>query len=81
MIEKGTKEFEFWGDIYKFKSKYTPPQDDIQFFIDMWNEGKAIVEKYKDDQALYALAYDTVMSIANVLNNEIMKNKRGFTLN
>lgn len=75
-IEKGSKEFEFWADIYRYKSKFTPPQDTADYFAQLTAEGKELRDKYVGDAILFTLAQNILIDIWNVLDVEVM-NKRG----
>lgn len=47
-IEKGSDEWQFFQDFWKFRQKYYIPDNEEDWIVEMMNAGEMIIEKYKN---------------------------------
>ena len=47
-LEKGSDEWQFFQDFWKFRQKYYDPDNKEEWIVEMMNAGEMIIEKYKN---------------------------------
>ena len=47
-LEKGSEEWQFFQDLWKFRQKYYIPDNEEDWIVEMMHAGEEIIEKYKN---------------------------------
>lgn len=47
-LEKGSAEWQFFQDFWRFRQKYYEPEEPDEWFEEMTNKSSVLYEKYKD---------------------------------
>ena len=47
-LDKGTPEWQFFQDFWKFRQKYYSPDNNEEWIVEMMHAGESIIEKYKN---------------------------------
>lgn len=47
-FEKGSAEWQFFQDFWKFRQKYYIPDNEEEWIVEMMHAGEMIIEKYKN---------------------------------
>lgn len=63
-IPKGTPEFEMWGDLFKFKSKYTPAPTTQDGWMEMNEDMRQLGKKYEGTGETYTLLYALIVQVS-----------------
>lgn len=45
-LEKGSEEWQFFQDFWKFRQKYYIPDNEEDWIVEMMNAGEKLIEKY-----------------------------------
>lgn len=69
-LERGTEEFELFGDYFKICKKYWQVESTDEYWENLIDDCNEFCEKYKD----YALAREIARGFCNAQEKELKKN-------
>lgn len=73
-FEKGSEEWEFFQDLWKFRQKYYTPDNDDAWVVEMMRHGETIIEKYKNTN-FSNFAQGLIFECFTDIDRKIMKGK------